>query len=299
MEDKKLAKEVAKYSDFEVLPSGKIHCNLTGHDLMPRADDFKAYLASKSYKMAQDRNHDFTQYAPHQVDYNKDPKKLYCRITHRVLDKLKSVVEKHVNGRKYKKTLEEYLENQTKKEELKKKKDQAAEAAQKNQKKAVKKGKKEATTMEEEGDDEEGDHLNVEQMDELYGGADDEEGGDWEDQEVDMNGDDEDDDDADLDELEAEGDDDEEEEVIVKKTAKTTAKTTATAKGTVKTTKTTKTETKVLPQSKKIQKVEKVEVKKVVKKQEAKKPEAKKQADKKVGRGGKPQQAQQQKRKGK
>jgi len=299
MEDKKLAKEVAKHSDFEVLPSGKIHCNLTGHDLMPRADDFAAYLTSKSYKMAQDRNHDFTQYAPHQVDYNKDPKKLYCRITHRVLDKLKSVVEKHVNGRKYKKTLQEYLETQTKKEESKKKKELQAQAAQAAQRKAGKKSKKEETAIEEEGD-EDGDHLNVEQMDELYGGADDdEEGGDWEDQEVDMNGDDDDDDDADLDELEAEGDDDDEEEVVVKKTAKTTSKTVANAKATVKTTKTTKTETKVLPQSKKIQKVEKVEVKKVVKKPEGKKPEAKKQADKKVVKGNKPQQAQQQKRKGK
>jgi hypothetical protein len=45
---KQLLKEVKKNPHFETLDNGKIHCKLTGHDLMPDLETFKKYLTVKS-----------------------------------------------------------------------------------------------------------------------------------------------------------------------------------------------------------------------------------------------------------
>jgi hypothetical protein len=40
----KLLKEVEKNPHFELLPTGKIRCKLTNHDMMPDLKSFQEYL---------------------------------------------------------------------------------------------------------------------------------------------------------------------------------------------------------------------------------------------------------------
>mmetsp|Transcript_6732 Transcript_6732/g.6039 ORF Transcript_6732/g.6039 Transcript_6732/m.6039 type:complete len:221 (+) Transcript_6732:22-684(+) len=161
MEAKKLKKEVAKHPDFEILESGKIHCRLSGHDIQPKLHEFNEYLKGKSYKMALERNHDFSQYQPWIVDFKGDSTKLYCRVTKQVLNRLKSVIEKHVKGKRFNKMKKELLER----EEKKKKK--AAKLAK--VKKLAGLTKEERAKAIEEMGDEEGSDFDINDMEEMYG----------------------------------------------------------------------------------------------------------------------------------
>lgn len=109
--------EVRKNDNFEVLQNGKIHCKLTGHDILPKLDEFRKYLSGKSYKMALEKAFDFKQFQPFIEPYKKDPEQyLWCNVTKSRLAKLKSVVEKHIKGKKYNREIDDYKKKQEAKE---------------------------------------------------------------------------------------------------------------------------------------------------------------------------------------
>ncbi|CAD8128330.1 unnamed protein product [Paramecium sonneborni] len=115
--NKELQKLVQNNKHFEFLPSGKIKCILTHHEILPTLQEFNNYLNGKSYKNAQENDIDFTQFEPYIVQHKSDRNKLFCNLTRQNISKKKSVVLKHVNGKRYKYYLSKYLEEQAKEEQ--------------------------------------------------------------------------------------------------------------------------------------------------------------------------------------
>ncbi|CAK87776.1 unnamed protein product (macronuclear) [Paramecium tetraurelia] len=115
--NKELQKLVQNNKHFEFLSSGKIKCLLTHHEILPTLQEFNNYLNGKSYKNAVENDIDFTQFEPYIVQHKTDKNKLFCNLTRQNISKKKSVVLKHVNGKRYKYYLSKYLEEQAKEEQ--------------------------------------------------------------------------------------------------------------------------------------------------------------------------------------
>ncbi|CAD8167873.1 unnamed protein product [Paramecium pentaurelia] len=115
--NKELQKLVQNNKHFEFLSSGKIKCILTHHEILPTLQEFNNYLNGRSYKNALENDIDFTQFEPYIVQHKTDKNKLYCNLTRQNISKKKSVVLKHVNGKRYKYYLSKYLEEQAKEEQ--------------------------------------------------------------------------------------------------------------------------------------------------------------------------------------
>ncbi|CAD7972923.1 unnamed protein product [Amoebophrya sp. A120] len=139
---------------FEFVRDGaKVRCTLTGQDFPPRMELLEEYCKSKSYNRALkaknggkehqnkdtstakskdtttatsstsgdlnsqrklDLSFDYKKYEPHITAHKKDKTKLFCNLTASVLNKIPIEVEKHVNGKRFKrakKEFEEMLEN--------------------------------------------------------------------------------------------------------------------------------------------------------------------------------------------
>lgn len=80
---------------------GKVHCAITGHDIVSAYDAVKQHLASKAYKKACWYKADYSKYEPHIVAHKRYPKKLFCTLTRIALNKIPSQLEKHVAGKKF------------------------------------------------------------------------------------------------------------------------------------------------------------------------------------------------------
>ncbi|CAD8171858.1 unnamed protein product [Paramecium octaurelia] len=115
--NKELQKLVQNNKNFEFLSSGKIKCLLTHHEILPTLQEFNNYLNGKSYKNALESDIDFTQFEPYIVQHKTDKNKLFCNLTRQNISKKKSVILKHVNGKRYKYYLSKYLEEQAKEEQ--------------------------------------------------------------------------------------------------------------------------------------------------------------------------------------
>ncbi|CAD8091648.1 unnamed protein product [Paramecium primaurelia] len=115
--NKELQKLVQNNKHFEFLSSGKIKCILTHHEILPTLQEFNNYLNGRSYKNALENDIEFTQFEPYIVQHKTDKNKLYCNLTRQNISKKKSVVLKHVNGKRYKYYLSKYLEEQAKEEQ--------------------------------------------------------------------------------------------------------------------------------------------------------------------------------------
>ncbi|CAK76189.1 unnamed protein product (macronuclear) [Paramecium tetraurelia] len=115
--NKELQKLVQNNKHFEFLSSGKIKCILTHHEILPTLQEFTNYLNGRSYKNALENEIEFTQFEPYIVQHKTDKNKLFCNLTRQNISKKKSVVLKHVNGKRYKYYLSKYLEEQAKEEQ--------------------------------------------------------------------------------------------------------------------------------------------------------------------------------------
>ncbi|GMF38270.1 unnamed protein product [Phytophthora fragariaefolia] len=81
----------------------RVKCGLTQHEMLPRADVIEAHLRSKKFIKARDWYcHDYSQYEPYIVPHRRLPKSLYCNVTGTILNRIPSEVEKHVQGKRYK-----------------------------------------------------------------------------------------------------------------------------------------------------------------------------------------------------
>ncbi|XP_054749377.2 surfeit locus protein 2-like [Lytechinus pictus] len=104
-----------KITDDAFSKAKKVKCSLTGHELPCRLAELEKYTNGKRFKTAQDRDKDkFEQYKPHIVPSTKKGREnqLFCTLTVRHINRVPAHVERHVNGRRYKKALEKYEECQ-------------------------------------------------------------------------------------------------------------------------------------------------------------------------------------------
>ena len=99
---------VAAHSDAEVLDSGKVRCSTTGHECLPQLDVLRAHWEGKTYrKKAALVAYDFEQHAPHLVPHKQSKHLLYCTVTRQPVSRQPSAVEGHVNGKRFKRMLED------------------------------------------------------------------------------------------------------------------------------------------------------------------------------------------------
>ena len=105
---------VEKHKDFEIFREGtKVRCTLTRHELPARIEDLEAYIKTKKYLACKrkgggnDPDFDFSKFLPHIVQNLKEPKALFCQLTGQRLNKNPAEVEKHMNGKRFKRALQE------------------------------------------------------------------------------------------------------------------------------------------------------------------------------------------------
>ncbi|KAL4488016.1 hypothetical protein ABPG72_009354 [Tetrahymena utriculariae] len=106
---------------FEILENGKIRCKLTNHEMNPDVAKYNEYIKSKGYQKAIEKDFDFDQYKPHIVPFKgAEEHFLWCHLTQTKVPKMKNVILRHVEGKKYQRLLS--LFNQKKQEREQKKK---------------------------------------------------------------------------------------------------------------------------------------------------------------------------------
>lgn len=106
---------VEEHSDAEMLPSGKVRCTTTGHEMAAKVEACEQHWSGNKYKNAKARSrYDFTQHEPWIVQNKKDPYLLFCMLTKQPLCKLQKVIEGHVQGKRYKRLLKEAQEGKQK-----------------------------------------------------------------------------------------------------------------------------------------------------------------------------------------
>ena len=95
----------------------RIKCLITPHEMPPRADAVQAYLTSAKFKKAKEwYSQDFSKYEPFLVRDKKSDKKLFCRITRTRVNLIPTDVEKHVNGKRFLRLKQNYLDREAKRE---------------------------------------------------------------------------------------------------------------------------------------------------------------------------------------
>ena len=107
-----LQKLVTKNKNFTFLANGKIKCTLTGHEMEPTRQNFENYLKSKSYKRGVEAQFDLGPYEEILVEHKDHPKFLFCQLTGAKIPMKKTAIEKHVNGKKFLRKLEEAQEEE-------------------------------------------------------------------------------------------------------------------------------------------------------------------------------------------
>jgi len=97
----------------------KLRCIFSGHEVPPKKDDILKYVNGKAFKKYKLwYSQDFAKYEPLIIQSTKHPKKLYCTITKLEINKIPSVVENHINGKKFKSMLQRKNHRDEKKKEL-------------------------------------------------------------------------------------------------------------------------------------------------------------------------------------
>ena len=85
-----------------LLPSNRIKCSVTGHEMPPNVESVTSHLNGKKFKKAQEwYTHDYTQYLPLIIEHRTDKTKLFCTLTRLQLNKIPAEIQKHVNGKKF------------------------------------------------------------------------------------------------------------------------------------------------------------------------------------------------------
>ena len=81
----------------------RVRCSITGHEMTSDVDVVKSYLKSKKlHKMKEMSDYNFDKLAPYVIPHNRDESKMFCVLTKEKIDRIPSVLEKHVNGKRFK-----------------------------------------------------------------------------------------------------------------------------------------------------------------------------------------------------
>lgn len=98
-----LADVLQKHTFLKLLPSNRIKCEVTQHELPLDVKVIEAHVNGKKFKKALEwYNHDYSQYLPYIVPHKEDNKKLFCLLTKQTLNKIPAEVQKHVSGKRFK-----------------------------------------------------------------------------------------------------------------------------------------------------------------------------------------------------
>lgn len=100
-----LAQSLASCQHLELSEKNRIVCKLTGHEMPARADVVHKYITGDKFKKALEwYSHDFSQYLPYIIEYNKEKgkNKLFCTLTKQVLNRIPAEIAKHTNGKRFK-----------------------------------------------------------------------------------------------------------------------------------------------------------------------------------------------------
>jgi hypothetical protein len=105
MTEKKLpsvAELLQQHRFLTLLPTNKILCAVTQHEMPPNAACIFAHVNGKKFKRCFEwYSHDFSQYEPYIVPHKKDSKKLFCTLTRLQLNKIPDEIKKHCEGKKF------------------------------------------------------------------------------------------------------------------------------------------------------------------------------------------------------
>ena len=98
-----LAQILADCKHLKLTEGNKIICSLTSHEMPARADVVYKYVNGEKFKKALEwYSCDFSQYLPYIVEHNEGKNKLFCTLTKQILNRIPREVEKHVNGKRFK-----------------------------------------------------------------------------------------------------------------------------------------------------------------------------------------------------
>jgi len=105
--DSAVQRFVDEHSDAEVLPSGKVRCTITNHEMAAELELLKHHWSGKKYAVRKSQSkYDFKQHEPWIVPHKKDSNLLYCTLTKQPLSRQPKTVEGHVNGKRFRRLLE-------------------------------------------------------------------------------------------------------------------------------------------------------------------------------------------------
>lgn len=92
----------------------KIHCSLTGHEMQKNIESIKTYVNGKKFRKASEKNkcNLLEKYKEHfQPSFRKHSEnQLLCKITWREFTNDPQHIERHVNGKRFKRALKHYNE---------------------------------------------------------------------------------------------------------------------------------------------------------------------------------------------
>lgn len=81
----------------------RVKCSQSGHEMPAVVEIIERYVASKKYKkITQWYTYDFSRYEPFIIQHRRKPHSLYCNVTETVINRIPEEVERHVNGKKFK-----------------------------------------------------------------------------------------------------------------------------------------------------------------------------------------------------
>jgi len=107
---------VESHSDAELLPSGKVRCTVTGHEVLPQIELLKAHWDGKKYRTRKAQSkYDFSAHEPWLVPHKKDPNLLFCVLTKQPVSRQPRAVEGHINGKRFKRLLQEETASKSRK----------------------------------------------------------------------------------------------------------------------------------------------------------------------------------------
>ncbi|KAM4664799.1 surfeit locus protein 2 isoform 1-T1 [Discoglossus pictus] len=106
---------IQQHPSLKLVEGNKIRCSLTGHELPCRLPELISFTNGKKYKRLTKTTTstiDYSNLAPHIVPSTKNPHQLFCKLTLRHINKLPEHIQKHVEGKRYRRALCNYEECQ-------------------------------------------------------------------------------------------------------------------------------------------------------------------------------------------
>ncbi|KAI1905046.1 hypothetical protein AGOR_G00011910 [Albula goreensis] len=96
---------------LQLTETKKVKCSLNGHEFPCNLKELKDFTSGKKYqKLSAAAEFNYNQYEPHVVPSTKQPNQLFCKLTLRHINRLPHHVMRHVNGKRYQRTLQKYEE---------------------------------------------------------------------------------------------------------------------------------------------------------------------------------------------